>query len=131
MNTLMRIVLLGLTLVVGAVRAFNPLVISSGTDRATPLLWCQHLARRQCPAPEDMAEIIGNDLRNSGVFEPRRNMISLPTQASEIDLPRLAGPRRSVRIGCGTVPTRSFADQFAGIQRHLATLPARQRRRWR
>lgn len=33
-----------------------------------------------------MAEIIGNDLRNSGYFEPipRQNMISLPSQASEV-----------------------------------------------
>ena len=33
-----------------------------------------------------MAEIIGNDLRNSGTFEPipAQNMISLPTQASEV-----------------------------------------------
>lgn len=33
-----------------------------------------------------MSQIIGNDLRNSGYFEPipRQNMISLPTQASEV-----------------------------------------------
>lgn len=36
--------------------------------------------------PEDMSNIIGNDLRNSGYFEPlpRQNMISQPAQASEV-----------------------------------------------
>ena len=36
--------------------------------------------------PEDISTIVGNDLRNSGVFEPipRQNMISLPTQGSEV-----------------------------------------------
>ncbi len=86
MNTLMRIVLLGLTLVVGAVQAADPLVISSGTDRATPIAVVPFGWQGGSILPEDMAEIIGNDLRNSGVFEPipRQNMISLPTQASEV-----------------------------------------------
>jgi TolB protein len=85
-NTLMRIVLLGLTLVVGAVQAADPLVISSGTDRATPIAVVPFGWQGGSILPEDMAEIIGNDLRNSGVFEPipRQNMISLPTQASEV-----------------------------------------------
>jgi TolB protein len=85
-NTLMRIVLLGLTLVVGAVQAADPLVISSGTDRATPIAVVPFGWQGGSVLPEDMAEIIGNDLRNSGVFEPipRQNMISLPTQASEV-----------------------------------------------
>jgi TolB protein len=82
----MRIVLLGLTLVVGAVQAADPLVISSGTDRATPIAVVPFGWQGGSILPEDMAEIIGNDLRNSGVFEPipRQNMISLPTQASEV-----------------------------------------------
>jgi TolB protein len=33
----MRLVLLGLALMVGTVQAADPLVISSGTDRATPI----------------------------------------------------------------------------------------------
>lgn len=86
MNTLMRIVLLGLALVAGTVQAADPLVISSGTDRATPIAVVPFGWQGGSVLPEDMAEIIGNDLRNSGVFEPipRQNMISLPTQATEV-----------------------------------------------
>tara|TARA_R100001244_G_scaffold44203_6_gene40221 strand:- start:11649 stop:12947 length:1299 start_codon:yes stop_codon:yes gene_type:complete len=85
-NTLMRIALLGLTMLVGTVQAADPLVISSGTDRATPIAVVPFGWQGGNVLPEDMAEIIGNDLRNSGVFEPipRQNMISLPTQASEV-----------------------------------------------
>jgi TolB protein len=85
-NTLMRLVLLGLTLVVGTVQAADPLVISSGTDRATPIAVVPFGWQGGNVLPEDMAEIIGSDLRNSGVFEPipRQNMISLPTQAAEV-----------------------------------------------
>jgi TolB protein len=82
----MRIVLLGLALVAGTVQAADPLVISSGTDRATPIAVVPFGWQGGSVLPEDMAEIIGNDLRNSGVFEPipRQNMISLPTQATEV-----------------------------------------------
>jgi len=85
-NTLMRIALLGLTLLVGIVQAADPLVISSGTDRATPIAVVPFGWQGGSVLPEDMAQIIGNDLRNSGVFEPipRQNMISLPTQAAEV-----------------------------------------------
>ena len=86
MNTLMRIVLLGLAMLVGAVQAADPLVISTGTDRATPIAVVPFGWQGGTVLPEDMAEIIGNDLRNSGVFEPipPQNMISLPSQVSEI-----------------------------------------------
>ncbi len=86
MNTLMRLVLLGLALMVGTVQAADPLVISSGTDRATPIAVVPFGWQGGNLLPEDMADIIGKDLRNSGVFEPipRQNMISLPTQASEV-----------------------------------------------
>ncbi len=86
MNTLMRIVLLGLTMLVGAAQAADPLVITSGTDRATPIAVVPFGWQGGTVLPEDMATIIGNDLRNSGMFEPipRQNMISLPTQASEV-----------------------------------------------
>ncbi|WP_439887967.1 Tol-Pal system beta propeller repeat protein TolB [Pseudomonas sp. MBLB4123] len=86
MNTLMRIVLLGLAMLVGGVQAADPLVITSGTDRATPIAVVPFGWQGGTVLPEDIAEIVGNDLRNSGVFEPipRQNMISLPTQASEV-----------------------------------------------
>nr|WP_178093441.1 Tol-Pal system beta propeller repeat protein TolB [Pseudomonas sp. WS 5011] len=82
----MRIVLFGLTLLVGTAQAADPLVISSGTDRATPIAVVPFGWQGGSVLPEDMADIIGNDLRNSGVFEPipRQNMISLPTQAAEV-----------------------------------------------
>ncbi|MDM8349459.1 Tol-Pal system beta propeller repeat protein TolB [Pseudomonas sp. sp1636] len=86
MNTLMRIVLLGLAMLVGSVQAADPLVISTGTDRATPIAVVPFGWQGGTVLPEDMAKIIGDDLRNSGVFEPipPQNMISRPSQASEI-----------------------------------------------
>ncbi|KFX68623.1 translocation protein TolB [Pseudomonas taeanensis MS-3] len=86
MNTLMRIVLVGLAMLVGNVQAADPLVISSGSDRATPIAVVPFGWQGGSVLPEDMADIIGKDLRNTGVFEPipKQNMISLPTQASEL-----------------------------------------------
>lgn len=86
MNILTRIALLWLTLLVGSVQAADPLLITHGTDRATPIAVVPFGWQGGSVLPEDMAEIIGNDLRNSGVFEPipRQNMISLPTQATEV-----------------------------------------------
>ena len=86
MNILMRIVLLGLTMMVGVVQAADPLVINTGTERATPIAVVPFGWQSGSVLPDDMADIIGKDLRNSGVFEPiaRQNMISLPTQASEV-----------------------------------------------
>ncbi len=86
MNTLIRIVLLGMFMLAGAVQAADPLVITKGTDRATPIAVVPFGWQGGTVLPDDMAEIIGNDLRNSGFFEPipRQNMISLPSQASEV-----------------------------------------------
>ncbi|WP_179538720.1 MULTISPECIES: Tol-Pal system beta propeller repeat protein TolB [Pseudomonadaceae] len=86
MNTLMRIIVLGLAMLVGSVQAADPLVISTGTDRATPIAVVPFGWQGGNVLPEDIATIVGNDLRNSGVFEPipRQNMISLPTQGSEV-----------------------------------------------
>jgi TolB protein len=73
--------------------------------------------------PDDMAEIIGNDLRNSGYYSPiPQNMISQPTQASEVifrDWKALgaqyvmvgsivpAGGRLQVSTHCSTSPPSS------------------------
>lgn len=86
MNTLIRIVLLGVAMLVGSVQAADPLVITSGTDRATPIAVVPFGWQGGTVLPTEMSEVIGNDLRNSGYFEPipRQNMISLPTQASEV-----------------------------------------------
>jgi len=85
-NNLIRIALLGLVMLVGSVQAADPLVISQGADRATPIAVVPFGWQGGSILPEDMSQIIGNDLRNSGYFEPipRQNMISLPTQASEV-----------------------------------------------
>ncbi|MFH6598537.1 Tol-Pal system beta propeller repeat protein TolB [Ectopseudomonas khazarica] len=86
MNTLIRIALLGLVMLVGSVQAADPLMIVGGAERATPIAVVPFGWQGGNVLPQDMAEIIGNDLRNSGYFEPipRQNMISLPTQASEV-----------------------------------------------
>ncbi len=86
MNTLIRVALLGLALFVGAVQAAEPLVISHGSDRAIPIAVVPFAWQGGSILPEDMSKIIGDDLRNSGFYEPiaRQNMISNPSQASEI-----------------------------------------------
>lgn len=86
MNTLMRIVLLGLALLASSVQAADPLVVTTGSDRAIPIAVVPFGWQGGTVLPEDMATIIGNDLRNSGMYEPipRQNMISLPTSAAEI-----------------------------------------------
>ncbi|MNF59741.1 translocation protein TolB [compost metagenome] len=86
MNILIRIVLLGVAMLVGSVQAADPLVITSGTDRATPIAVVPFGWQGGTVLPTEMSEVIGNDLRNSGYFEPipRQNMISLPSQASEV-----------------------------------------------
>lgn len=86
MKTLIRFALLGLTLLVGIARAADPLVVTSGTDRATPIAVVPFGWQGGNVLPEDMADIVGKDLRNSGVFEPipRQNMISQPSSAGEI-----------------------------------------------
>lgn len=86
MNIFTRIALLWLAMLVGSANAADPLLITQGTDRATPIAVVPFGWQGGNVLPEDMADIIGNDLRNSGVFEPipRQNMISLPTQATEV-----------------------------------------------
>ena len=86
MNTFTRTLLLGLCLLVSGVQAAEPLVISRGTDRAVPIAVVPFGMQGGVVLPEDMSSIIGNDLRNSGFFEPiaRQNMISQPAQPAEI-----------------------------------------------
>ena len=86
MNSLIRIALLGLALLAGAVQAADPLVVSTGSDRAIPIAVVPFGWQGGTVLPEDLATVIGNDLRNSGMYEPipRQNMISLPTSAAEI-----------------------------------------------
>lgn len=62
------------------------ILVTSGSDRATPIAVVPFGWQGGSVLPEDMADIIGNDLRNSGYYAPipKQNMISQPTQASEV-----------------------------------------------
>jgi len=62
------------------------ILVTSGSDRAAPIAVVPFGLQGGSVLPEDMADIIGNDLRNSGYYAPipRQNMISLPSQASEV-----------------------------------------------
>ncbi len=62
------------------------ILVPSGSDRATPIAVVPFALQGGSVLPEDMADIIGNDLRNSGYYAPipRQNMISQPSQASEV-----------------------------------------------
>ncbi|PLP87793.1 Tol-Pal system beta propeller repeat protein TolB [Pseudomonas sp. FFUP_PS_473] len=69
-----------------AVAEEKNIMVTSGSDRATPIAVVPFGLQGGSVLPEDMADIIGNDLRNSGYYSPipRQNMISLPTQAGEV-----------------------------------------------
>ena len=80
-------VLLTLFFLAGVAQAEEKnILVRTGADRAGPVAVVPFGWQGGNVLPEDMSEIIGNDLRNSGYFEPipRQNMISLPTQASEV-----------------------------------------------
>lgn len=61
------------------------ILVTSGSDRATPIAVVP-FGYQGGSLPDDMAQIIGDDLRNSGYYAPipRQNMISLPAQPSEV-----------------------------------------------
>ena len=87
MITLLRGLLVVLCCAAGmAVADEKNILVTSGTDRAAPIAVVPFGFQGGNVLPEDMAEIIGNDLRNSGYYAPipRQNMISQPSQASEI-----------------------------------------------
>ena len=69
-----------------AVAQEKNIVVTSGADRAIPIAVVPFGWQGGTVLPEDMAEIIGNDMRNTGIFQPipRQNMISMPTRGSEI-----------------------------------------------
>lgn len=87
MKTVFRMILLGLLSLAGTALAQEASIrVTSGIDRAIPVAVVPFGWMGATVLPEDIGRIIGNDLRNSGIFEPipRENMISLPTQASEL-----------------------------------------------
>jgi TolB protein len=69
-----------------AVAEEKNILITRGADRAIPIAVVPFGWQGGTVLPEDLATVIGNDLRNSGMYEPipRQNMISLPTSAAEI-----------------------------------------------
>lgn len=77
---------IALMLVAQNLYAQRVIEITRGNDKAAPIAVVPFGWQGSTPLPEDMAEIVSNDLRNSGMFAPfdRRNMLSTPTQASEI-----------------------------------------------
>lgn len=87
MNTVFRMILLGLLSLAGSALAQEANIrVTSGIDRAIPVAVVPFGWQGATVLPEDLSRVIGNDLRNSGIFEPipRENMISLPMQASEL-----------------------------------------------
>ena len=62
------------------------ILVTGGSDRAIPIAVVPFGWQGGTVLPEDLSTVIGNDLRNSGMYAPipRQNMISLPTSAAEI-----------------------------------------------
>ncbi len=60
--------------------------VTSGADRAIPIAVVPFGWQGGSVLPEDIAKIIGDDLRNSGSFEPiaKQNMISQPASTNEV-----------------------------------------------
>ncbi|MDM1695778.1 Tol-Pal system protein TolB [Thiopseudomonas alkaliphila] len=85
MKTLKYLISATLLLLSSVLYAADPLVISSGNDRAVPIAVVP-FGGSASSLPEDLAGIIANDLRNSGLFEPiaPQNMISRPATAGEV-----------------------------------------------
>ena len=81
-----RWLLLSVLLCVGVAQAADPLLISGGSDRAISIAVVPFGWQGGSALPEDVAQIVGNDLRNSGIFQPiaKQNMISQPAQPSEV-----------------------------------------------
>ena len=69
-----------------AVAEEKNILVTTGSDRAIPIAVVPFGWQGGTVLPEDLADIVGKDLRNSGLYEPipRQNMLSLPTQASEV-----------------------------------------------
>ena len=65
--------------------AQNAIEITRGTDKATPIAVVP-MGWQGAPLPEDVSQIVSSDMGNTGMFAPfdRANMLSYPTQASEI-----------------------------------------------
>nr|WP_221189716.1 Tol-Pal system beta propeller repeat protein TolB [Azomonas macrocytogenes] len=69
-----------------AVAQEKNILITSGSNRAIPIAVVPFGWQGGTPLPEEIATIIGNDLRNSGLYEPlpAQNMIGRPSQAADV-----------------------------------------------
>lgn len=86
MKQLIRFVLVSFALLIGTTaHAVDPLLITSGNDRSVPIAVVP-FGYKGGALPQDMAQIVSDDLRNSGSFEPiaRQNMISQPATPQEL-----------------------------------------------
>ncbi|WP_455923769.1 Tol-Pal system beta propeller repeat protein TolB [Pseudomonas putida] len=87
MINLLRGLLVALCCVAAVAQADEKnILVTSGSDRATPIAVVPFGFQGGSVLPEDMGQIIGNDLRNSGYYSPidKQNMISTPSQPSEV-----------------------------------------------
>lgn len=87
MKAIQRLFVFFCCFMVGAVFADEKnILVTSGNDRAVPIAVVPFGTQGGSVLPEDLAAIIGNDLRNSGYFEPipQRNMISQPALPNEV-----------------------------------------------
>ncbi|WP_414704997.1 Tol-Pal system beta propeller repeat protein TolB [Pseudomonas coleopterorum] len=87
MITLLRGLLVVLCCAAGMASADEKnILVTSGADRATPIAVVPFGFQGGSVLPDNIAEIVGNDLRNSGYYSPipPQNMISQPSQASEV-----------------------------------------------
>lgn len=66
--------------------AQNAIEITQGSDKATPIAVVPFGWQGGTALTENMAQIVSDDLRNSGLFSPleQKNMLSQPTTAEEI-----------------------------------------------
>lgn len=85
MTRIIQILLLTQLFFTSQLFASEALVISRGSDRAMPIAIVP-FASSGLLLNEDAAQIVSNDLRNSGLFAPieRKNFISMPAFAEEI-----------------------------------------------
>ncbi|WP_416426292.1 Tol-Pal system beta propeller repeat protein TolB [Pseudomonas sp. App30] len=87
MINLLRGLLVALCCVAAVAQADEKnILVTSGSDRATPIAVVPFGFQGGSVLPEDMGQIIANDLRNSGYYSPidKQNMISTPSQPSEV-----------------------------------------------
>lgn len=113
-----RWLLLSVLLWVGIAQAADPLLISGGSERAIPIAVVPFGWQGGNVLPEDIAQIIGNDLRNSGTFQPiaRNHMISQPAKASEVIF------RDWSAVGAQYVLVGNITSSASGLQVNYSVL---------